>query len=215
MKNQKSLITDINISKKNPNLVEIYIDNQLYGVIDYAAIETLDLHIDRAVPQDILEKINYNSNLSKAKNEALNFLSYRPRSEWEIKNKLYGRKYDSNIITDTIDWLKNRKYINDWEFSLQWIKYIINKKPAGKIKLKNELFKKGIDEDTIHKVIDYFFEHYENEILLAKELIKRKEYSLRSKNMELEPARISRLLKSQGFSSSTIRAIHSRYTDSE
>ena len=105
-------------------------------------------------------------------------------------------------------------YINDWDFSLKWIQYQINKKPAGRIRLENELFKKGIDNNTINNILDFYFENFKDEKELAEELIEKKELSLKSKNVEPEPHNIIRLLRRQGFSNSIIQAIYDKYKTS-
>lgn len=208
-------ITDIKIKKSNLNIVKLYINSELFAEIDYSVIQDLDLHIGETVSEQMLEIIEQNSMLSSAKIEAIRFLSYRPRSEWEIEKKLYNKKYQLNIIKNTINWLKEENLINDRDFAIQWIRYQVGKKPAGRIKLRNELFKKGIDKKIIDSAIDSFFEQYEDELALAKQLIRKKQFSLHSKNIELKPVKIISLLKRQGFSNSVIQRIYEEFLETE
>lgn len=208
-------ITDIKIKKNNLNIVKLYINSELFAEIDYSVVQDLNLHIGETVSEQMLEIIEQNSMLSSAKIEAIRFLSYRPRSEWEIEKKLYNKKYQLNIIKNTINWLKEENLINDRDFAIQWIRYQVGKKPAGRIKLRNELFKKGIDKKIIDSAIDSFFEQHEDELALAKQLIRKKQFSLHSKNIELEPVKIISLLKRQGFSNSVIQRIYEEFLETE
>ena len=208
-------ITDIKIKNNNLNRVKLYLNNELFAEIDYSFIQDLNLHIGEEVSEQMLKAIEQNSKLSNAKIDAIRFLSYRPRSKWEIEKKLYDKKYQLNIIKDTINWLKEENLINDRDFAIQWIRYQVGKKPAGRIKLRNELFKKGIDRKIIDSAIDSFFEQDENELVLAKQLIKKKQFSLHSKNIKLEPAKIISLLKRQGFSNSVIQRIYEEYLEAD
>lgn len=208
-------ITDIKIKKNNLNIVKLYINSEVFAEIDYSVVQDLNLHIGETVSEQMLEIIEQNSMLSSAKIEAIRFLSYRPRSEWEIEKKLYNKKYQLNIIKNTINWLKEENLINDRDFAIQWIRYQVGKKPAGRIKLRNELFKKRIDKKIIDSAIDSFFEQYEDELALAKQLIRKKQFSLHSKNIELKPVKIISLLKRQGFSNTVIQRIYEEFLETE
>jgi len=111
--------------------------------------------------------------------------------------------------------LKDDNLINDHIFAKQWARYLIDKKPAGELKLRNELYKKGIDKEIINNVLSSIFEQDEDELSLAHQLIKKRLSSLQSKNMKLEPRRIISLLKSQGFSNSVIQTVYNEYIDNE
>lgn len=200
-------ITDIEIKKSNLNIVKLYLNGKLFAEIDYSVIQELDLHIGKVVSGQVLKIVEHKSKLSSAKIEAIRFLSYRPRSEWEIEKKLYDKKYQSNIIKNTINWLKEERLIDDHDFAIQWIRYQIGKKPAGRIKLRNELYKKGIDRKIIDSAVDSFFEQDADELELASQLVRKKQLSLQSKNMLLDPSKITNLLHRQGFSNTVIQRI--------
>ncbi len=208
-------VTDIRINKNDPNRVKLYLNDELYVEIDYSLVKNLELYIGRTVSKQMLEIIEQNSKLSSAKNDAIRFLSYRPRSKWEIERKLHDKKYKLNIIENTINWLEEKNLINDRDFAIQWIRYQVSKKPAGKLKLRNELNKKRIDRKIIDSAIDSFFEQDEGELTLANQLIRKKLFSLQSKNIQLNPSKIINLLKRQGFSNAVIRRIYEEYLDSE
>ncbi len=215
MMNRRYQITDIKIKKNNLNRVKIYINDEFFSETDYSAIKELDLYVGKIISEHILDTIEQDSKLAKAKNEMIRFLSFRPRSEWEVEKKLQEKKYPPNIVSKVINWLKDENLINDREFSLQWIKYQINKKPAGRIKLRNELLKKRINREIIDSVIDSFFEQDEGELGLAYQLIKKKKGSLQSKNIKLDPLKIINLLKNQGFSGAIIQRVYEELINGE
>ncbi|MEK6545135.1 MAG: RecX family transcriptional regulator, partial [Nitrospinota bacterium] len=75
----------------------------------------------------------------KAKLVAYRFLSYRPRSKKEIENKLIEKKISRNTITNILNFLEENNYINDKNFSINWIKYRLENKPMGRAFLEYEL----------------------------------------------------------------------------
>lgn len=206
MKNKMYQITDIQIKKNNKNKVEIFVNGEFFIETYFSIINNLDLYIGKMLTKQMLEALKRNDELTSAKNDAIRFLSYRPRSVWEIKKKLKDKKYLHHVIQDVINWLTQEGFIDDRDFALRWIKSQVIKKPAGRIKLKNELYGKGIPKEIADSVIESFFEQ-EDELKLAYLLIKKKDISLKLKNTKLDPKKIGNLLKSQGFSNPVIQKI--------
>lgn len=203
-KNQK--ITDI--QNKNTKRRKIYLDNGLSMETHVDIVLELDLYIGKTITEDIIKLIQEKDELIKAKNDAIRFLSYRPRSQWEITKKLQNNHYQSGIINQTIQWLQEKSLINDRDFSLSWIKDRINKKPLGKIKLRSELYHKGIDKEIIEEVINDFFSKEDDELELAYHLIRQKKSSFLLKQLPFEPRKMIYLLKSRGFSNHIIERIY-------
>jgi len=210
-KNQK--ITDIQVKKNSINRRKLYIDNELFIEIDDVVISDLDLYIEKEVTDELIEKIKQKETFTKAKNDAIRFLSYRPRSEWEISNKLKKKKYPIFIIEETIFWLKEKDLINDRQFAMIWIKDRLTNKPLGKLKIRKELYNKGIDSEVIESTVNVFFKKEEDELELAYQLIERRKNSLRLKNVQLEPQKIINLLKNRGFSYYVINHIYDDLLD--
>lgn len=208
-KNQK--ITDIQLNNKNLKRRIIYLDNDLILEVTDIILAEFDLYIGKYVNEKTINKIQEKELLLKAKKDAIRYLSYRARSEWEICNKLKNKKYPYIIIEETIDWLKEKELINDKSFANSFVKDRINKKPLGKIKLREELYKKGIDKKIAENAISTFFIEEMDEIELARKMINQKMASLKLKRIQFKPNKILNLLKSRGFSYHVIDQIYQEY----
>jgi regulatory protein len=209
MKNNHK-ITDIQIKRNN---VKIYVDGEFLAESDSLIVSKFDLFIDKDVSDNIIDKLKQKAAFAKAKNDVIRFLSYRPRSEWEICNKLKKKNYSAITIKEIISWLKEKNLVNDREFSLMWIKDRMANKPLGKLKIKNELKKKGIKNSTIENIINIFFEKEVDELKLAYQLVESKKNALKLKNIELEPKKIINMLKNRGFSYNVINNIYDEITN--
>ncbi|MEK7504273.1 MAG: regulatory protein RecX [Patescibacteria group bacterium] len=118
---------------------------------------------------------------------AFHFLSFRSRSEKEMRD--YLQKKEFSQIDETIEKLKNLDFINDNKFTQEFIESRSKNKPKGKKALMIELARKGIKIENIE--ID--------EKELATKAISRK--SFKSKEQ------MQRFLYSRGFSWDTIIGI--------
>lgn len=85
---------------------------------------------------------------------ALHFLSYRQRSEKEVRDNLKKKQAPQEIIERIISWLKEQKFINDEEFTRMWIDQRMRLKPKGMRFIKMELLQKGIAREVIDSVIE-------------------------------------------------------------
>ncbi len=111
------------------------------------------------------------------------YITFKDRTEKEIKDKLKEKGYSSPDIEESIDKLKRYGYLNDENYTLSYIKSNINKKGARLISM--ELAQKGIareiiseqfedvDIDEVGIIEDVLFRRYRN-LDISDEAQKRK-----------------------------------------
>lgn len=117
---------------------------------------------------------------------SFNFVSFRPRSEKEIKdflrNKIQKLKIDDNsIISKVVERLRELGYIDDVKFIQWWLEQRSTYRPKGRRLLEQELLSKGIDKNLIVERLNTLFttsptggEEFMNEVDLAKKAIEKK-----------------------------------------
>ncbi|MBI2431113.1 MAG: RecX family transcriptional regulator [Candidatus Levybacteria bacterium] len=129
-------------------------------------------------------------------NKALRFLSYRPRSEKEVRENLKKKKTESVIIEKIILKLKEQNFINDEEFVKWWIEQRTTVRPKGLRVIKLELKQKGIDTDLRLKIND--FEQ-------AKKLIEKKATRYKGLTKQELYRKLGGFLSRRGFDYDTIK----------
>ncbi len=103
-----------------------------------------------------------NVDFEKAKASAFRLLKYRLRSCEEIRQKLKQKNFSSNTIETLIGFLKEKKFLNDEEFTKEWISYR-KQNNFGTKRIVYELRRKGIDKQTIGKFLDEVGNRYKDE----------------------------------------------------
>jgi len=143
-------------------------------------------------------------------NSALRFLSYRPRSEKEVRDRLKLKvqsskfKVEQDVIDKVIEKLKEKKFINDEEFAKWWMESRLRFKPRSLRLIKIELKQKGIDPELIDKTINdegLMINDSEN----AKKLIQKKFERFKNLPKEKIYQKLGRFLASKGFDWDTIK----------
>ncbi|MDP1759943.1 MAG: hypothetical protein Q8L01_00510, partial [Candidatus Woesebacteria bacterium] len=89
------IITDFK-PQKNPNRVNIYLDNKFGFGLDLENFVKLRLKINQELTQEEIKFITDESKKSKALEKVLSFASIRPRSKKEITD--YFKRKDINVL---------------------------------------------------------------------------------------------------------------------
>ena len=134
-------------------------------------------------------------------NGVLRFLSYRPRSEKEIRNKLKEKRAPQEIIEKIIQKLKEHKFIDDVEFAKRWIEERVRFKPRILRLIKLELKQKGIDSETINNLQLTI----NSDLEMAKELLQKRIGRVRGLGKDKVYEKMGRYLASKGFGWDTIK----------
>ena len=196
-------ITRIQAQKKDPRRRSVFIDGKFAFGVDEEVVSRLGLEKGEDLTERRIKDILSQKAQSEAKNAALRFLSFRRRTEKEIKDKLRKKGFDDKSIGRTIDKLKEYDLINDSEFATAWVKERLAYKPRGKKLLAQELWKKGIRKDIIDEVTEELCQDEEKPATELLEKIKG-----RYKNLEPKVARrrMYGLLLRRGFSYETVKS---------
>ena len=104
---------------------------------------------------------------------AFKFLSYRARSEAELRAKLTQRGFPKKITETTLDKLRSLNLVNDEAFARDWASGRIRSRGYGPLRVDMELRQKGISRALIGKVLKETFGEEENKERAKRLLEKR------------------------------------------
>lgn len=143
-------------------------------------------------------------------NSALRFLSFRPRSEKEIRDKLIGKKAPQEIIERVITSLKDHKFLNDEDFARWFIEQRLRFRPKGLRIIKLELKQKGIDSEIIESAISNLSTDDEggvpsNDLESAKKLVEKKISKYIGLEKQVIYQKLGAFLARRGFNWDTIK----------
>jgi len=80
------------------------------------------------------------------------YLSYRPRSEGEIRQWLHKRGFANEVTEKTIAKLKEQNLSDDFAFAQFWKDNRLSFRPKSKRLIKKELREKEVDADIVARV---------------------------------------------------------------
>ncbi len=205
-------VTAITQQKKNAERWSIFIDGEFFLGCTSEFLATVNLHEGDDLTPEQLDKILIQATGSNIRQKALGYLSRRARSVSEMKKYLAEKGFSSELISETVDWLLEKKYLNDSQFADDWIKMRLRLAPRGKQGLLMELYQKGIDRATAAQALDNNLGR-EDEAQVAYEVIaQRKNRWKGSEWLEIE-RKIYNFLSYRGFSGDAIVAASRRFRE--
>ena len=145
-------ITAIKVQKKDSKRVNIYLDGEFaFGL---ARITAAWLQTGQTLDEEKIARLQAEDNRERALRQAYLFLSYRARSEDEIRNNLRKHDYPEAVIEETIERLQRNGFANDKQFARAWVENRKAFRPRGRRALAMELRQKGIDDEIIQSTLE-------------------------------------------------------------
>ncbi len=142
--------------------------------------------------------------LAKAKEYALKYISYRPRTAWEVGRKLSDKGYNQEIIALVMAFLREYSFVDDEQFTRMWIRSRTREKPCGLLRIRAELIRKGVDRELVERCLADMPSGREEE--LAAALVEKK--CLR---MGFNYNKLKGFLLRRGFNPVTVNRVLGRY----
>jgi regulatory protein len=147
------------------------------------------------------DSIDGEEHFAKAKDAALRFLTYRARSEAEVRRRL-SKKFSPEQVEQVIQSLLRQNFLDDGAFAQAWRDNREQHRPRAKRMVQQELRQLGVASAIIQDSLDGFSDEtnaYQAGVKLAGRLASRK---LPDEDFR---RRISSLLQRRGFSYGTVR----------
>lgn len=201
------IITDIQEQTKHKNRVSIFIDGKFAFGMDKNDLSFMGLKIGMELTQERYDYIVDNTVYVKAYQKADRFIGFKMRTEKEVRDKLKAEEYSQDIIERVIASMLKYKYIDDEAYSRMYARDCRKLKKWGPQRIKAELYKRGINENTADKALSELDIEDTDEIIevLLEKRIKNTPIDLKEKQKHFN------FLLRRGFNSEDIKRVIEKY----
>lgn len=196
-------ITAMVVQKKNPNRVNIHLDGEFaFGL---ARIVAAWLRVGQELSDEKIEQLQAEDARERAYQQSMLFLSYRARSESEIRKNLRKHEIPEAVIEQTLERLRQDGLANDSQFASAWVENRSAFRPRSRRMMAMELKQKGLDEEAIHAAIENV-----DDDAAAYEAAQKKAPRFKSLEWNDFRRKLSEFLARRGFSYSVISPVVTR-----
>lgn len=143
-------VTDITKQKKKGR-VNVFLDGEFYCGLDEFTALSLRIAVGKEYDEDELKEIVTESEKRSAFDKAAKYVSFRPRTEREIKKYLADREYPPEIADYAVAKLAEYGYVNDLRFCREYVRAYSVK--AGVNKIRADLTRLGAKREAIDEAI--------------------------------------------------------------
>ena len=149
-----SKITALKANKRTDKRVNMFLDGKFAFSVDMEVAVKEGLKIGQELSDDQIKELTEDISLVRCLNIAYRFLSYRPRSEAEMKDRLHRRGIEDSKIEIIINKLKEQHLLDDTAFAQFWKENRDTFRPRSQRVTRLELKKKGVADEIIKEVTD-------------------------------------------------------------
>jgi regulatory protein len=149
---QTKTVTSITRQKGRQNRVSIFLDDKYGFGLSLDVAHQFNIHKGQQITSQEISIISEFELFHKALNTTLRYLSYRPRSESEIRTRLRRQKYENALIDKVLDKLKQQRVVDDTNFAEFWKDSRQFFNPRSKRLIKLELRRKGVADEIAERM---------------------------------------------------------------
>ncbi|OGU16634.1 MAG: hypothetical protein A2X61_01095 [Ignavibacteria bacterium GWB2_35_12] len=193
-------------SKKNGQSCIICLNDGELFECSYDLVLKYKLGSGSNIPPDLLQELKKEQRIYVAKQSAYNYVSYKPRTEKQIRQKLRDKMFEKDEADLALEFLMKFDLVDDAKYAKQFITDYLKRKSSGKSKLMSELIIKGIDKSIAQQALEEYYPHTET-LELALKATKKKLRLIRHKPKEKQKESLIRFLQSAGFDWDIIRKV--------
>ena len=153
-------VTNISYSKSK-EVFEVVFEDETKLLLNYNIFEKYKVSVDMDFSENEIQEMKYFSDIERAKSRAINYISGKLKTKYEVRLKLKEKDFTEDIIDEVIDILEREEYLNDRLYCEVFIEDKKQLNGYGKNKIKSLLIQKGISKSVFEDFLDEF--EYEEE----------------------------------------------------
>lgn len=199
-------MTVTGITEVSKSRVKIEIDHEFAFVIYKGELRTYGIKENQEIKDADYQEIKEKILPKRARLRAMNLLTKRTYTTYQLADKLRIGGYSEDIIADAIAYVASFGYINDEQYARDFIEY--NMEQKSKIRIFNDLQKKSISKDIIQEAWELTVGDSSKKLEIEQiiKLLQKKKFSAETVDYA-EKQKIMAFLYRKGFSMETIRNV--------
>jgi regulatory protein len=149
-----AIITALRAGRRQGKRVNVFLDGRFAFSLEAEVALKENLQVSQELSASQIETMVRSDGYQRCLNAAARYLSYRPRSEAELRERFERRSFDDASVEAVLKRLKEQGLVNDAAFAQFWKDNRESFSPRSRWLTRRELMQKGVAEDIINQVLD-------------------------------------------------------------
>jgi regulatory protein len=146
-------VTALEAQAHDPQRVNVFLDGRFAFGLHAKVVADAGLRPGDVLSAAQVAGLLQRDDVQQALLQAFSYLSYRPRTEHELRRYLAQKGRPPETVDAVLARLAEYHYVDDQVFALNWVENRQRFRPRGARLLRAELAQKGVDRDTIDQAI--------------------------------------------------------------
>ena len=148
-------VVNINYSKSK-EVFEVVFEDETKLLLNYNIFEKYKVSVDMDFSEDEILEMKYFSDIERAKSRAINYISGKLKTKYEVRLKLKENGFAEDVIDKVLDILEKEEYLNDKVYCEIFIEDKKKLNGYGKNKINSLLIQKGISKNIFEDFLNEF-----------------------------------------------------------
>ena len=148
-------VVNINYSKSK-EVFEVVFEDETKLLLNYNIFEKYKVSVDMDFSENEILEMKYFSDIERAKSRAINYISGKLKTKYEVRLKLKENGFAEDVIDEVLDILEKEEYLNDKVYCEIFIEDKKKLNGYGKNKIKSLLIQKGISKNIFEDFLNEF-----------------------------------------------------------
>ena len=147
-------ITRLKPSKRRSGWCNLHLDGAFGFRLPLRLVDRDALAVDGELSDAEVKSLQSEAESQGALDRALGYLSYRPRSRFEVERHLRAKGYGVSAVASALDRCAGQGYIDDREFAATFARDRFRLRPRAPALIELELRKRGVRSEHAREGID-------------------------------------------------------------
>jgi regulatory protein len=193
-------ITALEPQKRSSDRINVYLDDVFaFGL---AVLVAANLRVGMILTDDKIAALRLADEMERAREKALNYLSFRPRSEAELQSYLLESDFAEATVAEVLHRLREVGLVDDDAFARYWVDNRARFRPRGKRMLVQELRQKDVASDVIETTLAEY-----DEVVAAQHVAEEQARRLAHLPPDVSRRRLWDRMMRRGFSPDIIQEV--------
>ncbi len=148
-----AIITALRTSRGRGKRVTVSLDGKSAFSLEAEVAVKEGLKVGQELASGQIEALARSDQFQRCHNAAAHYLSYRPRSEHEMRQRLLRRGFSDDIVEAVLKRLREQGLVDDMAFAQFWRDNRQSFSPRSQRLVRLELRQKGVTGDIVERVV--------------------------------------------------------------
>lgn len=146
-------IVKVEEQKKNKSRVNLWTEEGFLTSLSLDSIIKYGIKDNCDISEEDIEKYRQEDSVKYAKERAMEYIAYAPRSRKQVRDKLKQKGLDAQSIKEALDTMEEYHYIDDAQYVREFVNVYKNK--YGRNTIISKLRQNGVSQECIEEAMEF------------------------------------------------------------